>query len=220
MKASARADGRLRHPVLFAAVAAVCFAASALVAWQEPVPGWELRLTEWINDAPAGVASAMYPIMQLGTLAAPLLAAFGIVIFRRDWLLAGVTVVVGLLAWFGAKEVKQIVERGRPRAYLPEINVREGDGAGLGFISGHSAVAAATAVMVIAALPARYRPIPVILAVIVGIARIVHGVHLPADVVGGWSFGSLIAIGGLWVADHLRREPAGRPGDVDLGARA
>jgi membrane-associated phospholipid phosphatase len=45
---------------------------------------------------------------------------------------------------------------------------------------------------------------------IVGMARIVHGVHLPADIVGGWSFGVLLGLGGLAVADALRSRLDGR----------
>ena len=41
------------------------------------------------------------------------------------------------------------------------------------------------------------------MAILVGLARVVHGVHLPADLVGGWSLGILIAMGALWVVDRL-----------------
>ena len=110
-------------------------------------------------------------------------------------------IVAGLIAWFGAKGVKKVVGRGRPLQYLPDIHVREGEGTGLGFISGHSAVAAASAIMLMAALPRRWHPIVAAIAALVGIARIVFGVHWPADVVGGWSFGVLVALGCLWLLD-------------------
>jgi membrane-associated phospholipid phosphatase len=50
------------------------------------------------------------------------------------------------------------------------------------------------------ALPRRWRPVAAVIAALVGIGRIVHGVHLTADVVGGWSFGVLLGLAGLWVA--------------------
>jgi undecaprenyl-diphosphatase len=189
---------------VYAAAAVVLLAASTVVAWPDTVPAWEVRSTEWINDAPDAVAWVLFPIMQLGTLFAPLLVAIGIVIFRRDRRLAIATAAVGVSVWLGAKAVKQIVGRERPPSYVPDIHVRDGDGSGLGFISGHSAVAASIAAMVIAALPSRYRPIGVIAAVLVGVARIVYGVHFPADVVGGWSFGVLVALAGLWLLDRCR----------------
>jgi membrane-associated phospholipid phosphatase len=199
--------GGFAHPAPIAAVASAGLLASYVVAVQDAVPDWELRLTEWINDAPDAVATLLYPIMQAGTLGGPIVVAASIAAFKRDWLLSGATVVAGLVAWFGAKGVKQIVERDRPLTYLPEVAIREGDGTGLGYVSGHSAVAATAAIMAMAALPRRWRPLPAVVAVLVGIARIVHGVHLPADVIGGWSFGVLIALGTLGIVDVVDRRP-------------
>jgi membrane-associated phospholipid phosphatase len=62
--------------------------------------------------------------------------------------------------------------------------------------------------MVMVALPRQWRPLAAVIAVLVGIARIVHGVHLPADVVGGWSFGVLLGLAGLWIAGSI---PSRRP---------
>jgi undecaprenyl-diphosphatase len=150
----------------------------------------------------------MYPVMQLGTFAGPIIVAVPIVIFRRDLVLGAAVIVTGVVTWFAAKGIKKVVERDRPLSYLPEIVVREGDGSGLGFISGHSAVAASAAIMAMVALPRRWRPVAALIAALVGIARIVHGVHLPADVVGGWSFGVVLGLAGLWLAGLI---PSRRP---------
>ena len=195
--------GGVHHPTGLAFVTAVALAASYAVAVQDPVPSAELRLTEWINDVPEAVASALYPIMQFGTLAGPILVAVGIAVFRRDWVLSGATVAAGLVAWFGAKGVKRVVERDRPITYISDISIREGDGTGLGYVSGHSAVAATAAMFAMAALPRRWRFAPPVIAALVGVARIVHGVHLPADVVGGWSIGILISLGAFFVIDRI-----------------
>lgn len=194
---------RLGRPGVAAVVSFAALLVSYIVAVQDPVPQWELDLTEWINDAPEWLATILYPIMQLGTLGGPILVAVGIAVFTRDRWLAAATAIAGVVTWFGAKGVKKIVDRDRPGSFLPGIDIREGDGTGLGYISGHSAVAATTAVMVMVVLPRRWRPLPAALAALVGIARIVHGVHLPADVVGGWAFGTLIALGSLWLLDRV-----------------
>lgn len=199
----------IQHRALVAGVAVAALAVSGVVAWQDPLPQWELDLTLWINSAPDPVAAVLYPVMQLGTLGAPIVAAGGILVIGRDRLLAAATLLTGVFTWFAAKAVKEVFERGRPLQYLPEIDVREGSGTGLGFISGHSAVAAATAMMVIAAVPRRWRPVPAVLAGLVGVGRIVHGVHLPADVVGGWAFGTLVALGALEIVDSVRRRRGG-----------
>lgn len=195
------------HPWIVVAAAVVAGAAAWAVAVERPVPGWELDLTETVNGTPDAVATALWPVMQAGTLAAPLVAAVAIAVLARDRLLAGVAVVAGLVAWFGAKGVKQVVGRGRPLRYLPDVDVREGSGTGLGFVSGHAAVATATAVVVAAAVPPRWRWVVGAVAVVVGLARIVVGVHLPADVVGGWALGALVGVAAVAVVDRLRPSP-------------
>jgi undecaprenyl-diphosphatase len=189
-----------RRPRVIAGIAAVGLVSSYAIAVQRPLPSSEIDLTDLINDAPGWVASALYPIMQMGTFAGPIIVAVLIAVFRRDLVLSAAVVVVGIATWFAAKGVKKVVERGRPLTYMPDIVVREGDGTGLGYISGHSAVAASAAIMAMVALPRRWRPVAAVVAVLVGIGRIVHGVHLAADVVGGWSFGVLTGLAGLWLA--------------------
>jgi len=195
--------GSFRSPVAIAAVAAVGLLASYVVALRRPVPTWELELTSWINDWPNAVADVLYPVMQLGTLGGPVVVAAVVLLAWRDRPLALTTVVTGLLTWFAAKAIKQLVGRDRPLGYLPDVIVREGDGAGLGYVSGHSAVAASAAVLLMSAMPRRGRWVAALLAGLVGLARVIDGVHLPADVVGGWSFGTLMALAGLAVLDRL-----------------
>lgn len=200
--------GSLRRPGAIAATALAGLVTSYAVAIQDPIPVWELDLTQWINDAPDMAAALLYPIMQFGTLGGPVLVAAAVGFARRDWWLSAATVLSGIITWFGAKGVKDLVDRGRPGAYLPEINIREGEGTGLGYISGHGAVAACAAVMAMTVVPPRWRLALAAVAGLVGVARIVHGVHLPADVVGGWSFGTLVALGALAVLDWI--EPTHR----------
>jgi len=193
-----------RHPRLLAGSAAAGLATSYLVARTRPVPEWEIDLTRAINHVPGAGATALWPIMQLGSAWGPAVVAGGILVLLRDRLLAATIFVTGMVTWFSAKGIKTLVSRGRPPAYITDIIVREGQGTGLGYVSGHSAVAAATAVVVASALPPRARPFAALAAGAVGVARIVHGVHLPADVVGGWSFGILTGLGGVWVMGTLR----------------
>ena len=118
---------------------------------------------------------------------------------------------MALSAWFLAKFVKHLVERGRPLAYLPDINVREGNGGGLGFVSGHTAVAFAVATALLPILPPKGRVVAYALATLVGLARIVYGVHLVVDVIGGAALGIMCGC----VVDLLFKVvPSRRPSGV------
>jgi undecaprenyl-diphosphatase len=197
----------------------VALVGSYLVAIRRPLPRRELDITSTINDVPDAVATGLWPIMQLGSAWGPAVVAVAVLAFLRDRLLAATIFVTGMVTWFSAKGVKQLVERGRPPAYIPDIVVREGQGTGLGYISGHSAVAAAVAVVTATALPRRARPAAAGIAALVGVARIVHGVHLPADVIGGWAFGTLTGLGGTWVMTQLRaRRADASPGSTGTPA--
>jgi undecaprenyl-diphosphatase len=153
----------------------------------------------------------MWPIMQGGTLWCPFVVALVIGIVRRDWFVAAVVVVVGIVTWFGALGVKHIVHRERPIAFISDVHVREGTGSGLGYLSGHSAMAAAVVVVSLSVIPRRGWPWLFVAVAIVGIARVVYGVHLPADVIGGWGFGTLVGLVGLSVVDRHRRRAAPAP---------
>lgn len=188
---------------LTAAISVAGLAASYLTARQRPLPPTELDLTTAINNAPDVVAVALWPIMQLGNVFGPLLVAGAVAIRLHRWEFPAAIVAVGMATWSAAKLIKDQVERGRPATYLPDIVVREGDGGGFGYLSGHSAVAAATAIMVMSLLPPRWRPVPIVIAFLVGNARIVYGEHLPADVVGGWSLGAICGLAGLWLTERV-----------------
>lgn len=200
------------HPWRIAGGAAFTFVVASAIAAQDPLSKRELDLTTWINSAPDWTASALYPIMQLGTVIAPIGFAIAVVVWKRDWWTAAASLVGGVFTWFAAKGVKEVVQRGRPLQYLPDIHVREGSGTGLGFISGHSAVAACTAIIAMTVLPRRWRPVLVLVPFLVGLGRIVHGVHLPADVVGGWAFGVLTGLGSVELFGRLRGRFARRSG--------
>lgn len=199
------------HHKATAVASAALVVPTALLARHRPVPSWELDITTWLNSAPDPVGWLLYPVIQMGSLVGPTVAAVLIALWGRDRVHALSTAVTGLVAWFGAKAIKSIVERGRPGAYLPGIDIREGSASGYGFISGHAAVAAMTAVCLVVIVPLSRRWVLVVLAATVGIGRIVYGVHLPADVIGGWAFGYLAGLLTLVVSDeidHLRRRSA------------
>lgn len=179
-----------RFPALLAAGAgvAVLVVASAL-AWNERVPSWEANLFDALNGLPDSVGFALWPVMQLGMIAsAVIVPAIALALLRR-WPPAAAAALAAISAWLLAKVVKDIVERGRPPLYAESAQVREGDGEGLGFVSGHAAVSAALVAALWPYLSWRLRVVGVLLAALVGAARVFYGAHLPLDIVGGAALG-------------------------------
>jgi undecaprenyl-diphosphatase len=90
------------------------------------------------------------------------------------------------------------VERGRPFQLLPDVHIHGAASLGLGFPSGHAAVAVLIATVSWPYLGRRGRVVAVFLAALVCLARLWVGAHLPLDVVAGASLG--FAVGTALVA--------------------
>ncbi len=162
----------------------------------------EVGATEAVNDLPGLVVDGLELVMQLGTRPAILLvAAVAVVVAGGDWKrVVAAVVLAGGIAWLGAAAGKDVVDRPRPAAYSDEIVVRGGSSSS-GWPSSHTAVAAGS--LTAAALVAR-RPASaaLVLAGVVGLARMAVGVHLPLDVVGGLGLGVTAAVVVVWLVDR------------------
>lgn len=180
------------HRAALVGVAGAVGLGSALLASGDRVPRWEVSVTRWFDRWPDAFATALWPVMQLGTFWAPIAAATLMVALARRGRHALATVAVGLGTWWGAQLLKHAFARPRPVCCLPDIDLRGAATGGYGFPSGHSATAAGLAVMVAAVMPRRWRWLPVTLAGLVGISRMVYGAHFPVDVLGGWALGAVL----------------------------
>ena len=91
------------------------------------------------------------------------------------------------------------------------MKLRE-NASGVGYVSGHAAVAFALATVLAPSLPRAWRPVAFAVASAVALARLYSGAHLPLDAVGGaglgvlsgtllrWAFG----LGGEGLPVHVR----------------
>ena len=173
-----------------------------------------------------GTAAAMRDLTALGsgtvlTLVVTLVAAF--LILKRQWravTLAVVAVVSGsltisLLKWFFA----------RARPTLVEQLVHE---TSKSFPSGHagnSAIVYLTLASlmfpVIRETRVRVFVVAAAMALVgaIGISRVYLGVHWPSDVLGGWLFGSLWALGWWWIEARALPRARARPAAAPTPAR-
>jgi membrane-associated phospholipid phosphatase len=140
------------------------------------------------NTSSDSLNPVVYVLMQAGQFAAiPVTSAMAWKAGRPR--LASRLAVAGLAAWLLAKLVKQIAQRDRPDGHIDDVVVRGREWRGLGFPSGHSAVAASLASAAGPDLPLPARLMAWVLVAIVGFSRMYVGAHLPLDTVGGVALG-------------------------------
>jgi undecaprenyl-diphosphatase len=209
---SAPASGRdlgsgWRAPLV---VGVVLLVAGWVIAGGQAVPGWERSAFRAVNDAPGWVARGLWPVMQLGSIVLLPAVVIGVLVVARPRV-ALAAALAALAAWLLANRAKDIVERGRPVAYLAHVHLHDGDGRGLGFPSGHTSVAFALATVVVVAIPRGWRWAPFVIAALVGIARMSVGVHLPADVIGGAGLGILCGLGARLAVAAIERRRSPDP---------
>jgi membrane-associated phospholipid phosphatase len=201
-----------RHPgdVLRVVVGGALLALSAAIASTERIGTLERDLFRLINHLPSALEVPLIGVMQAGAIAAvPACAAVALVAKRRR--LARDLAVSGTTAWLLAKVVKDFVSRARPDALLSDVVVRHAGDTGLGFPSGHAAVAAALATAAGPFLPRRARHATWLVVALVSVGRVYVGSHLPDDVLGGVALGWMI--GAAWhlaVGAPARGVTAGR----------
>jgi membrane-associated phospholipid phosphatase len=166
----------------------------------------ETDLFRLANDLPTALFPAFWVVMQAGNVLAVGVASVVVAATRRFWLAANLA-ITGVGVWLVARWIKDQVGRGRPADLLEGVHLRGTHDSGLGFVSGHAAVAVAIATLVAPYLGRRARWVAVAVAAGTCISRLYVGAHLPLDVVGGaalgWAAGSLVHL--------LLGAPGGRP---------
>lgn len=170
----------------------------AIVMWstavaRRGVPEWDAITFRRINDLPGTLAPFVWLPMQAGALGAPL--AIGTLVAVTGNRTSGVRIAgTGLAAWSTAKALKKATARGRPGDHDHATILRMGSADhGLGFPSGHAAVATTLVAATTASRSETVKALGVALVGIVGMSRIYVGAHYPLDVIGGYGLGAAIA---------------------------
>lgn len=174
---------------------------TSVLAYRGEVSLFEADLFRLINHLPSGVGIPLQIVMEAGSLAAVAVSAAVAWATGRKKLSRDLA-VSGSAAWVAAKLVKVVVTRERPAALLSEVLTRGTVATGLGFPSGHAAVAAALATAASPFLGRRAGRAAWVLAWLVAAARLYVGAHLPLDAISGlalgWAIGGTVHV--LWGA--------------------
>ncbi len=180
--------------VALALVALVVFTLSFLAVNNQKIPGpLETALFELINNLGSWLAYILYPLGQYGAVIAVPLVALILALFSRRIRPAVYVLLAGTTAWLTARIFKEIVDRGRPAEFFNNIIYHGPESfAGLGFPSGHAAVAAAMTTVIWPFVSPLVRRTLVLLTAAVMFSRVYAGGHLPLDVFGGAALGVIV----------------------------
>ncbi|HVL03548.1 MAG TPA: phosphatase PAP2 family protein, partial [Acidimicrobiales bacterium] len=183
---------RLSGDVIVLVTGIVVLATSTLAALPHSPGDVEVAVFGWLNHAGDVPRALAWVPMQLGNVVVvPVSALVALALGRVRLALA--LGGAGMLAWVAAKGVKDVVERGRPGALVDDAVLRDAHAGGLGFPSGHVAVAVALAFVVWPHLGRAARTAVLVSATLVGILRVYVGAHLPLDITGGAGVGMACA---------------------------
>ncbi|HEX7716398.1 MAG TPA: phosphatase PAP2 family protein [Marmoricola sp.] len=184
---------------------------SPLVDLDRHLAGRPFRFTAdhaWARHVASGVATATHPtyVVAAGLVAAVVLVVKG---YRRAAIWAVLVLGVARASYY---LLKQLLERPRPHWAEPIDRV-----GGWSFPSGHATeiAAAAGVAIVLAAMLLRQRwvrrltiVLSVVVALAVGLDRVLLGVHYTSDVVGGVLLGTAVTLFGLVAFDPQPRSIA------------
>ena len=193
------AEGYARHPsdAVRLVTGSAVLLLTTLAIHKDYLGSRETAVFRLVNDLdlPDWTWPGVWLVMQLGVIGAvPLVAV--VALATRHLRLALDAVLAAGSIYLIAKVIKQFVQRGRPDALLDDVNILGEPAGGLGYVSGHSAVAVALATVSSPYLGRRGRRVAWALAAAVCVARMYVGAHLPFDVLGGaalgWAAGGLV----------------------------
>lgn len=164
-----------------------------------------------IPEGPMWLKQAMLDVTALGgetVLVVAVLATTGFLALGRRWLTLGLVLGGTISGSLLVAMFKDMVGRARPVLIDHLVDVWSAS-----FPSGHaanSAIVYLTIALIVMQIVERRAArlylvaVAALLVGAIGVSRVYLGVHFPSDVIAGWSFGTLWALGWWWIGAWAR----------------
>ena len=193
------------HDAEVALLAAGTFLTFAQLARRGKVSAGEEAAFRAFNDMSPALRIPIWTGMQAGSLAAVGVASAAA--WPKDRRTSATLAGAGTAAWALAKLTKRFVRRGRPAQHLEDVQIHGSAQRGLGFPSGHSAVATTLALVASPVLPPAARRAAWVGVGVVAAGRQYVGAHLPFDIVGGFALGVMCGTAGRAASRSVGKKP-------------
>jgi membrane-associated phospholipid phosphatase len=166
-----------------------------LVSWYIVAGGQtfssETSIFRAFNDLPYAIRLPFAVISYLGTIYALLIICATLSFLKKYyWTLQ--IFLAGSIAWVVANAIKMAEIRERPYDLLSNVHLMESKDMVAGFPSAHAALITAVALALFTKEDRHIYWLLVLAVVLVGISRLVVGVHFPLDIVGGMGIGLMV----------------------------
>ncbi len=169
------------------------FSVSAWLASSNVLLPWENDILFAFYNLPESWRWIGIIITQWGSAGMLLLITFILLLGKkRSQHIGRLVMVNGIVSYVLVEVAKYVIGRPRPIELVANLQQRDLVVHGLGFPSGHTALATVMSLTLVSFMPRQYRWLPIVWIGLVGISRMYLGVHAPLDIIGGFAIGLMV----------------------------